>query len=130
MKNESTRLEPEVESAAASRRFVGDVLRRWGAADLIDVAEVLTSELVSNVVRHAVSTLELDMEWEEPMLRVSVRDGSSVLPAVSDIRGAHGGYGLLLVSKLSSHWGVSEFVDGKAVWFELARSTDHEHSVR
>lgn len=52
--------------------------------------------------------------------RVEVRDrGAGFVPGRLEPQGADGGYGLLLVDRLASRWGV-EAADGTAVWFELA----------
>jgi anti-sigma regulatory factor (Ser/Thr protein kinase) len=116
--------EPTLHAPAASRRFVRQMLEVWDADDLADTAELLTTELVTNVVRHAVGGIGVELEWEDPTLRVAVRDGSSSLPAVQGVPGAHGGYGLRLVAGLVREWGVSATDDGKAVWFTLERDAD------
>jgi anti-sigma regulatory factor (Ser/Thr protein kinase) len=100
------------------------MLEVWDADDLADTAELLTTELVTNVVRHAVGGIGVGLEWDDPTLRVEVRDGSSSLPAVQELPGAHGGYGLRLVAGLVREWGVSATDDGKAVWFTLERNAD------
>jgi len=97
------------------------MLEVWHADELAETAELLTTELVTNVVRHAVGGVGVELEWHDPTLRVEVRDGSSILPAVQEFPGAHGGYGLRLVEALVRDWGVSATDDGKAVWFTLER---------
>ena len=90
-----------------------------GAASQCEHEAVLVvSELVTNVVRHAHTDIHLHAEWNAVTLRVEVRDGSSVLPAIADLEDEHG-QGLRLVQQLASAWGVEQRDDGKAVWFTV-----------
>ena len=123
-RRECRTFEPTESAAGASRRFIREMLDLWDADDLVETAELLTTELVTNVVRHAVGGVGVELEWEDPTLRVEVRDGSSILPAMQDFPGAHGGYGLRLVEALVRDWGVTATGDGKAVWFTLERGSD------
>jgi anti-sigma regulatory factor (Ser/Thr protein kinase) len=123
-RRECRTFEPTDSAPALSRRFIREMLQVWHADDLADTAELLTTELVTNVVRHAVGEVGVDLEWADPTLRVEVRDGSSILPAVRDLPGEHGGYGLRLVAALVQEWGVDADGDGKAVWFTLDRNSD------
>jgi anti-sigma regulatory factor (Ser/Thr protein kinase) len=93
------------------------------ADDLAPTAELLTTELVTNVVRHAVTPLTVDLAWNDPTLRVEVRDGSSIVPAVSELPAVNAGYGLHLVRNLARDWGVNTSDDGKAVWILLDRQS-------
>ena len=53
-------------------------------------------------------------------MRVEVRDGSSILPAVRDAaRDAERGRGLALIESLADDWGISQERRGKSVWFEV-----------
>jgi anti-sigma regulatory factor (Ser/Thr protein kinase) len=110
---------PQHDAAHESRVLVRDFLNRQGASDLADDGELLISELVSNVVRHAHSPVEVDLHWEHDTLRADVRDGSSILPAVEDLAGADGGYGLRIVAAIARDWGVTQLEKGKEVWFTL-----------
>jgi len=124
MADESQTLEPVSEAPHQSRILVRDFLARHDAEQLADASDLLISELVSNVVRHARSTVELNMHWDDDTLRVEVRDGSSILPAIVDLAGADGGYGLRIVAALARDWGVTELGEGKAVWFTLRRDAE------
>ena len=98
-----------------------DFLSRQGADDLSYVGEVIVSELVSNVVRHAHSDIHVELGWDGETLRVEVRDGSSILPAVAELANEDGGYGLRIVEALTRDWGVRPLDGGKAVWCTLDR---------
>ena len=102
-----------------SRRFVQESLVAWSIGELADIAGLLTSELVTNVVRHAVSDVEVDVAWNRPTLRVEVRDRSCDSPALRGATGPDGGYGLRIVAALAQDWGVIEHADGKGVWFTM-----------
>jgi anti-sigma regulatory factor (Ser/Thr protein kinase) len=115
--------EPTPHAPWQARRFIESALDRFHAEDLRAVAVLLTSELVTNVVQHAATPIDVAVSWEEPTLRVEVADGSSILPAIADTVAGAGGRGLLIVSRLARHWGVSQRRDGKAVWFTVDRPT-------
>jgi anti-sigma regulatory factor (Ser/Thr protein kinase) len=84
--------------------------------------ELLTTELVSNAVRHGGATdgetIVLHLAVAPGCVRVEVCDrGPSFKPGRPTPYG-EGGYGLFLVSEVSSRWGVSR-EDGTCAWFEL-----------
>jgi anti-sigma regulatory factor (Ser/Thr protein kinase) len=80
---------------------------------------LVVTELVTNVVRHAATQIHVHAEFEAPNLRVEVRDGSSVLPAVVDLVDEEYGRGLRIVQELATDWGIEQRDDGKAVWFTV-----------
>lgn len=122
----SARFASEDDAPHASRVLVREFLTDHGAADMAGAGELLISELVTNVIRHARSAVEIDLYWEGDALRAEVRDGSSIPPAMRDLAGAHGGYGLRIVTALARDWGVTQIDDGKAVWFVLDRRGMHD----
>ncbi|MFD7962664.1 SpoIIE family protein phosphatase [Streptomyces zaomyceticus] len=106
-----------------ARAAVGQALRDWGMEELADDAELLTGELLVNVLLHteggAVLTLEV---LPEPVRRVrlSVQDRSSAWPRRrTPGEAATSGRGLLLLDALASRWGVEPRGEGKAVWCEI-----------
>ena len=110
----------------AARREVQAALRAWAVpADLADVA-LLTSELVTNAVRHAAGpAVTLVVSCSRGQIRVDVHDTSSVLPEVADTPAdAESGWGLHLVASLSDEWGYYRTPAGKAVYFMLAFGPD------
>jgi anti-sigma regulatory factor (Ser/Thr protein kinase) len=112
---------PTFDAPRLGRHFVDDALASWDAGDLSDVALLLTSELVTNVVKHAVTPVALAVEWSDPRLRVEVGDGSAIVPSLAEAAGAGGGYGLRILANLAAEWGVASRDDGKTVWFVLER---------
>ncbi|MGW4049374.1 SpoIIE family protein phosphatase [Streptomyces sp. NPDC004779] len=110
-----------------ARAAVGQALRDWGMPELADDAELLTGELLVNVLLHteggAVLTLEV---LPEPVRRVrlSVQDRSSAWPRRrTPGEAATSGRGLLLLDALASRWGVEPRGEGKAVWCEIGPVT-------
>ena len=91
-------------------------------AGLAGTAELLTSELVTNAVRHETGdTITLVITCAYGQLHVDVHDTSSDLPVpVDGPPDAETGRGLMLVAGLSSSWGYYRTPAGKAVYFTLA----------
>ena len=87
--------------------------------DAFDHAALLTSELVTNSVKHSDSSwVEVAYTLGTSMLRIEVSDQSTktVQPRTPDI---DGGWGLRLVGELATRWGVDRQRAGKTIWFEL-----------
>ncbi len=121
METTSAEYSPDTDAPHSSRIFVRDFLARQGADELSPVGEVLMSELVSNVVRHAHSDIRVELGWDHDTLRLEVRDGSSILPAVAELANEDGGYGLRIVEAFAEDWGVRTLAQGKAVWCTVNR---------
>lgn len=90
---------------------------------------LLVSEIVTNAVLHsrgpADSTVGLSITVTKSVVRVTVIDaGEGFVPKPRDpTSGQGGGYGLYLLEKSASRWGVST-LDGTCVWFEVALPSD------
>jgi anti-sigma regulatory factor (Ser/Thr protein kinase) len=110
---------------AEGRRRVRDAIRSWQVPVDLDAALLLTSELVTNAVRHeagqGAQAVVLAIASSRGRLRVDVHDTSCSLPAVAGVPAdAETGRGLLLVETLSDEWGFYRTPAGKAVYFTLA----------
>ena len=106
-----------------ARRFVVDTLRSWDSAGHVDVAELLTSELVTNAVLHVGSEVGLVVRLTAGAVRVEVRDASPEPPVPRHYEvDALTGRGLRLVESMAVAWGFDSNGRGKVVWFELPRS--------
>ncbi|MHA6783026.1 ATP-binding protein [Pseudonocardia saturnea] len=113
---------PELGSVPAARRVLTELLSSWAAEHFRDDANLLLSELVTNVVRHVPSgsKMVLEVRLSAPGLRVAVIDASAVLPTVAGAPSrTAGGHGMLLVEALAHRWGSEDHASGKRVWFEL-----------
>ncbi len=108
----------------AARRFVRETLEGQPAG-VVEAAEVMTSELATNAIRHAQTGFEITIDVGEE-LRVEVRDDGAgePTPRTPELREPTG-RGLLIVHALAADWGVIPGASGKTVWFTLAgvRST-------
>ncbi|MEY9843270.1 SpoIIE family protein phosphatase [Streptacidiphilus sp. MAP5-3] len=102
-----------------SRSLVQDQLTRWGLTELSEVTQLLVSELVTNALRVAKGSVELQLMRVGKLL-VEVSDDDHNLPSLEPSEPLdEEGRGLSLVSQLSARWGTSRKAVGKVVWFEL-----------
>jgi DNA-binding NarL/FixJ family response regulator len=109
----------DVESPRQARRDVKAALAAAAGASSVDVIELLTSELVTNAVRHANSAARVAVEVVGAKVRVSVTDDGPGVPATArPSPDAESGRGLDLVQGLADRWGVIALDVGKTVWFE------------
>lgn len=116
-------LAPDPRAVGTARRFVREHALGWGVPEeSADVAQLLTSEIVTNAVTHAQTHSELTVSLEEGHLRVELSDRGADAgdPAVGDddpMR-VHG-RGLMLVDALATTWGTRRDADGTTAWFTL-----------
>ncbi|MEV5408071.1 SpoIIE family protein phosphatase [Thermopolyspora sp. NPDC052614] len=111
-------LPEEPTAAGLARHRVRARLAAWGLEELTMTTELLVSELVGNVVRHARGPIRLRL-LRGRVLTCEVSDGSLTTPrirrpAVTD----EGGRGLQLVAALAHRWGTRYTADGKCIWTE------------
>ncbi|MET9550760.1 SpoIIE family protein phosphatase [Streptomyces sp. NPDC006627] len=114
------RLAPDPSEVSRARELTRGQLRAWSLDALGDTAELLVSELVTNVVRHSRSS-RLDLRLvRSGTLLCEVEDDDYALPALLGAGpGDEYGRGLGVVSTLAKEWGTSRRDSGKTVWFEL-----------
>jgi anti-sigma regulatory factor (Ser/Thr protein kinase) len=113
-------LGPTRESVAEARSLLRATLRGWHLDACGEIAELLTCELVTNVVRHVGTDMTLRFRSDPARLRVEVSDPSTDLPVLHADRGLlESGRGLQLVDRLATTWGVQLGDAGKTTWFEL-----------
>jgi anti-sigma regulatory factor (Ser/Thr protein kinase) len=105
---------------ARARAFVAEMLESWGQEDRNDVVDLLTSELVTNAVRHASQTVEVGLALDDGVLRVEATDDDPSEPTVPPLdRAGESGRGMYLIDRLADGWGVEHRPPtSKAVWFE------------
>ena len=107
-----------------ARRVVSGFIAGEAGPQLASDAELLTSEIVSNSVRHAgletTDLIGMDVDLTVEHMRVSVADGGPGFEIEPPRPRDTGGWGLVLVDRISSRWGIVG--DGPTiVWFELDR---------
>ncbi|MEU1409121.1 ATP-binding protein [Streptomyces sp. NPDC005728] len=110
----------ELTSVRRARRLVTAQLSDWDLQDLVDTAELLVSELVTNALRHTRGPLRLNLQVRGPRLRCEVEDTESAGPVrqVVDVD-AESGRGTELLDLLAEAWGSTRTATGKTTWFEL-----------
>jgi PAS domain S-box-containing protein len=113
-------LQAHPSSVAMARKVVRDVLTAAHREDLVDTAQLLVSEVVTNALVHAGTPIDFHASVGDVGLRVEVSDGSTQAPAPRRYAAmADTGRGLRLVQQLVRDWGVQARPNGKTVWFEL-----------
>lgn len=126
----------DARAPSAARRFVREALDAWDVPSATtDDVTLLVSELVTNAVVHAGTSVRLECRRERGMLVVEAADrhpSRAVETRVVEARGAgegadggrdgHQGHGLRLLAALAEEWGVTYRRDGKTVWFRLPES--------
>jgi hypothetical protein len=114
-------LEPHPAALTQARQLVRAACAGWELAQQSDEAELIVTELVSNVIRHVGEPMELTLTRRERLLRIAVRDSSSAKPVrvLPEPDAGHGGRGLLLLDAIAAGWGSVELAHGKVVWATL-----------
>jgi anti-sigma regulatory factor (Ser/Thr protein kinase) len=123
------------ESVPLARRAVLRSLVGRGLDRVADTTCLLTSELVTNAVKHAEQSLDVVVKVDDVRVRVEVHDdGKRTPPSISDAPQELGSYWLLLLSDLANRWGFEHERDGGAVsWFEVElvdQAEDLHHTQR
>lgn len=136
-------------AVADARRWVVEACRRMDREDLVEAAELGTSELVTNALLHAEPPFSVRLRGTPAHPRVEISDGSPKSPIGPTDEGEPGGLpfdldpdgeidldaldsldldavlttfgrGLSMVSMASVAWGASMAAESKVVWFEPA----------
>jgi anti-anti-sigma regulatory factor len=118
-------LTPVPRSLVRARSLVKRACTGWNVATVTDRAQIVTTELVANAVRHAGTRMELTVSLRQRNLHLSVQDGNERLPRLCGPDGemSADGRGLKVVDALTSGWGSTPTENGKVVWatIRLAR---------
>lgn len=123
----SFHLAREAASVSAGRRHLHALMVRWHIEldeDARVALDVVSSELITNAVRHSVGTrltVGVCVDSRRARARLEVRDGSRAMPCMR--RAApdeENGRGLLLVQHLALSHGAHRTRRGKRVWAEIA----------
>lgn len=117
----SLELVPDPTSPRKARRFIATTLREWGCEQVVDVAKLLVTEVVTNAVRYVHSRAVLSARYDGDRLEVRVRDESDTVPTLRPVDPEdQSGRGLMLVNALADQWGVEPSAHGgKTVYFAL-----------
>jgi anti-sigma regulatory factor (Ser/Thr protein kinase) len=119
-------LERNVHAPALARSEIASRCRELElGGSLCQSLILLVSEVISNAVRHSAGDekkpVKLVATFDERTIRVMVTDaGVGFTPRPRDPASSQDGYGLYLLEKVATRWGVESRGDTK-VWFELPR---------
>ncbi|MEV5411278.1 SpoIIE family protein phosphatase [Thermopolyspora sp. NPDC052614] len=109
-------------AAGQARSLVREQLAAWDLDGLAMTTELLVSELIGNVVRHARGPIQLRL-LRSRCLICEVSDGSLTVPRIRRASDTdEGGRGLQLVAALSQRWGTRYTATGKCIWTEQSLS--------
>ncbi|MFE9093897.1 SpoIIE family protein phosphatase [Streptomyces sp. NPDC007264] len=109
----------EPRSVGRAREHARGRLLAWELEPLVDTAELLVSELVTNALRYGEGEIRLRLLLDRTLV-CEVWDAGLVQPRRRRARDTdEGGRGLQLVGLLSAAWGSRRTPRGKTVWFEL-----------
>lgn len=112
-------------AAGQARDLVRAQLTEWNLADedLVMTTELLVSELVGNVVRHACGPMRLRMLRSRTLI-CEISDASLTTPHIRHTSATdEGGRGLQLISALCRRWGTRHTPTGKSIWTEQPLAT-------
>ncbi|MFC9909066.1 ATP-binding protein [Streptomyces sp. NPDC127197] len=118
----------DLRAVTVSRRTLRLILTMHGLIRLVDVAELLATELVSNAVRHTKGPAALRVRWSAGVLRIGAWDADPAPPEpprpLGQLAESEEGRGLALVRACADVWGWQPLARdgnrGKFVWCELA----------
>jgi serine/threonine-protein kinase RsbW len=112
-------------AAGHARRVLAERLSAALPATVLGDLQLLVTEIVANSVRHGGvgedGEIDLRVDVSDSRVRVEMRDtGIQADPRLrTPDLGGGGGFGMLLVSRMSERWGV-EHEPNVVMWFELA----------
>lgn len=117
-------------SVPRARMHLRAALVRWELADLVETAELVLSELLTNAVRHAGTPSDRQVETRygrlpEGGVRIEVHDAGDDCPHLRDVALTDtSGRGLHLVAALTQgEWGTEpRNGPGKRVWAHVRRT--------
>ncbi|WP_172383886.1 ATP-binding protein [Streptomyces sp. MNP-20] len=116
----------ELCAVTVCRHTLRVILAVHGLGGVVDVAELLATELVSNAVRHTKGPVSFRLLWADGVLRIGAWDADPTPPAPTPRPAPldlEDGRGLDLIRCCSDTWGwhplPKEGDAGKYVWCEL-----------
>jgi hypothetical protein len=123
-------LPPEPESPSLARTLVGDACLAWELAELLHPARLVMSELVTNAVEHAATTITVGVSPRGAGIHLSVSDGKPAPPRLLRLARPRFGHplddrgrGLRVVNATAAAWGSLPTAGGKIVWATLQPAT-------
>ena len=115
------RYEPTPSTPRRARRFVGGALEAWASDELRVDAEVLTTEVVSDALRHKPSQVAVLVEHADGVVRVEVSDDPGLIMSTPGNAAFERDAGRRLLRALARRWGSEADRVRTTTWFELGR---------
>lgn len=115
--------EAEPAEVCLLRKAAAAQLDQWGMREAADEAELLVTELATNVIKHVGegTSATLILELQRERLRVEVHDKSREIPSLRTAGcDEECGRGLYLLAALAVDWGTVLTAAGKSVWCEVS----------
>lgn len=112
-------LPPRPATVGQACRFVELMCRRWLIPWVALRAQAVTGELVANALAYAPGPARLTIAMGGNCVRITVRDGSSALPAAR-LADPTPERGLGMVDLASRRWGTYLLRPGKVVWADVS----------
>ncbi len=123
-------LPPEPESPSLARNLVSDACLAWDLVELLYPARLVMSELVTNAVEHAATSITVGVSLRGAGIHLFVSDGEPAPPRVleparprPDRPLDERGHGLRVVTATAAAWGCLPTSAGKIVWATLRPAT-------
>jgi serine phosphatase RsbU (regulator of sigma subunit)/anti-sigma regulatory factor (Ser/Thr protein kinase) len=121
----SWQLPEDPKAAGQARKHVRDQLSAWGLQELVMTTELLASELVGNVIRHAKGPITLRLLRSRTLI-CEVTDRGLTMPRIRHAADTdEGGRGLQLVAALADRWGARCTDSGKCIWTEQSLAAEN-----
>jgi anti-sigma regulatory factor (Ser/Thr protein kinase) len=130
MESFGTELPATPSAPSLVRGWLRATLQTWRLDGFGDVTELLTSELVSNVVNHVRAPMSVRVSRSSSSIRVEVDDPSPIAPTLHHAGASDEHHrGMFIVESFANRWGsIGHPDDGKTVWFELDVDPDAAHA--
>ncbi|MGW7046828.1 SpoIIE family protein phosphatase [Streptomyces avermitilis] len=117
-------LDDDPTAAGQARAHVRAQLAAWNLDELVMATELVASELVGNVVRHARGPITLRLLRGRTLI-CEVADASPAMPRIRRAADTdENGRGLQLIAAVTSRWGARYTGSGKCIWTEQPLPTD------
>lgn len=110
----------DLSAVAACRRRTSRQLEDWDLESHVFTAEMIVSELVTNVIRHTGGAPTVRL-IRDRALTIEVADEATTSPHLRHARAQdENGRGLFIIATLAQRWGTRYTPYGKVVWVEEA----------
>ncbi|MBE7187423.1 SpoIIE family protein phosphatase [Jatrophihabitans endophyticus] len=120
-RSDSCFFDSDVSVVSVARDWTTGVLRGWDVPTaLVEDAELIVSELVTNAIVHGTPPVEVRLRLGGGRVLMEVLDSAVTTPQLRHAKPTDDhGRGLFIMSVLAERWGTRPTVNGKSVWCHL-----------